>query len=244
MPDTCGSRGKWAVLVPASNSVVEPELNSIRPADISMQAGRIVNEDMSKFSELGFEEFVDQSILAIDTALDSVLKLEPDYLVLGYSAPGWRPGADAALRSRLQEVSGIGVTTPGIAFVNALSQLGVKRIAIVSPYPKSFLHVVNKFFADWGLELGGHVSIPCASATDIAKVTDRMLIDAVEQADDASVECIVQVGGNLPMLSVAEIAERWLGKPVLSMTSVLLWHALRSNQFDDVVKGGGLIFRH
>jgi maleate isomerase len=178
---------------------------------------------------------------SLDDALESVLKIEPDYLILGYSAPGWRVGADAALRSRLETAAGIGVSTPGSAFASALPHLCLKSIAIISPYPTTFLPTVNNFFTELGVDVATHVAIPCASAIDIAKVTERTLLDAIRSADAPGIDGIGQVGG--PMLPVVDMAERWIDKPVLSMTSVLLWHALRSNQFDDVVKGAGLILR-
>jgi maleate isomerase len=240
VPDTTAPRGKWGVLVPASNTVVEPELNTLRPTGLSFMASRIINDDMTKFAQ-NFEEFLDLSVLALEPAVRAIMKASPDYMIIGYSGIGWRRGADDSVRRRLEDLSGIGVTTPGSAFLAALKHLGLKTIAIISPYPVDFLSAVDRFFVESGHPVARHIRVPCATAIEIANVSERALIDAVHDANGEDVDAIVQVGGNLPMLPVAETCERWLGKPVLSMTSVLLWHALRSNGLADVIEGGGML---
>jgi maleate isomerase len=57
------------------------------------------------------------------------------------------------------------------------------------------------------------------------------------------VEAIVQVGTNLSMGRLADEAERWLGKPVLAINAVTLWHALRTNGIPDQMRGFGSLLR-
>jgi maleate isomerase len=57
--------------------------------------------------------------------------------------------------------------------------------------------------------------------------------------DAGDVEAIVQLGANLPMWRVAVEAERWLGKPVLSINTVTYWHALRSCGIADRIPSEG-----
>jgi len=47
------------------------------------------------------------------------------------------------------------------------------------------------------------------------------------------VEAIVQFGANLPMARIADEAERWLDKPVISINVATYWHALRMNGIND-----------
>ena len=48
---------------------------------------------------------------------------------------------------------------------------------------------------------------------------------------------IVQFGANLPMARLAGEAERWLGKPVISINVVTCWAALRAVGIDDRIYG-------
>ena len=53
---------------------------------------------------------------------------------------------------------------------------------------------------------------------------------------------IVQFGGNLPMARLADEAERWLDKPVISINVATYWHALRSNGVNDKLYGFTSLF--
>jgi maleate isomerase len=45
------------------------------------------------------------------------------------------------------------------------------------------------------------------------------------------------------MTRLADEAERWLGKPVLSVNAAMLWHALRASNIGDRLFGLGSILR-
>jgi maleate isomerase len=53
----------------------------------------------------------------------------------------------------------------------------------------------------------------------------------------------VQIGTNLSMVRLADEAERWLGKPVLAINAVTLWHALRTSGIPDQMRGFGSLLR-
>lgn len=43
----------------------------------------------------------------------------------------------------------------------------------------------------------------------------------------------MQFGANLPIVAVPDEAERWLGKPVISVKTATYWHALRCGGITD-----------
>jgi maleate isomerase len=45
------------------------------------------------------------------------------------------------------------------------------------------------------------------------------------------------------MVRLADEAERWLGKPVLAINAVTLWHALRASGIADQRRGFGSLLR-
>jgi maleate isomerase len=102
---------------------------------------------------------------------------------------------------------------------------------------------VHGFFGDIGLDIVRLEGLKCESATAIAEVPEDRLRRTLQAIDSPDVEAIIQVGTNLSMLRLADEAERWLGKPVLAINAVTLWHALRSNGFTDRIEGAGRIMR-
>ena len=57
------------------------------------------------------------------------------------------------------------------------------------------------------------------------------------------VDALVQAGTNLSMVSLADEAERWLGKPVIAINAAIWWMALRDNGIEDKVYGCGRLLR-
>ena len=60
---------------------------------------------------------------------------------------------------------------------------------------------------------------------------------------ETDVDALVQAGTNLSMVSLADEAERWLGKPVLAINAATWWMALRENGIHDKVYGCGRLLR-
>ncbi len=61
--------------------------------------------------------------------------------------------------------------------------------------------------------------------------------------DAPEVDALVQAGTNLSMVSLADEAERWLGKPVIAINAATWWFALRENGIQDKVWGAGRLLR-
>ena len=64
------------------------------------------------------------------------------------------------------------------------------------------------------------------SPASYSMLTARDMIEAIKSIDGPDVEAIVQFGANLPMARLADEAERWLDKPVISVNVATYWHAL------------------
>jgi maleate isomerase len=63
------------------------------------------------------------------------------------------------------------------------------------------------------------------------------MIEGMRKIDGDDIEAIVQFGANLPMARLADEAERWLNKPVISVNVATYWHALRMNGIQDKMYG-------
>jgi len=85
--------------------------------------------------------------------------------------------------------------------------------------------------------------LKCATATSIADVQPATLVDELKQLDGDDIDAIVQCGTNLSMVGVADQAEQWLGKPVLAINAICLWHALRTLGINDQFVGHGMMLR-
>jgi len=86
MPDALGWRQKFAVLVPSTNTAVQPEFDDMRPVGVTNHISRIRIPNMALQSNDDFKRLIELIVVAQMEAVDSAMSMEPDRLVLGISA--------------------------------------------------------------------------------------------------------------------------------------------------------------
>lgn len=247
MPDALGWRRKFAVLVPSTNTSVQPEFDAMRPPGVTNHIARIDIPNMALRNDDDFGRLIELIVAAQDRAVDSVMSCEPDHLVLGISAETFWDGLAASheLKAALEARTGLPVTLGSEACNAALAVHKSRRLGIITPYFPIGDGRVKRYFEQSGFEVAALVGLKCPSPVDIAKVTEAQLRDAIRQIDSDQVDTIVQVGTNLAMARFAGTAEAWLGKPVIAINTAIYWQALRSAGIPDKVPGWGtLLERH
>ena len=145
--------------------------------------------------------------------------------------------------SGARRLTGLGVTTGAEACADALSTLGVRRIAVLTPYQPIMREQIVRFFEESGFPVTRYVDLECPSATAIAAVTPGELREVLRDIDGPDVDAIVQVGTNLSMVGLAAEAESWLGKPVIAINTAIIWHAYRAIGVEDRIYGCGALLR-
>lgn len=242
MVDALGWRKVFAVIGPSTNTIVQPDMEAMRPAGVTNHYRDIFVEDPEALSDEAFMAGAQKISDGMKDALRTALTCRPDYLVLGVSAisfKGGLAGAEAFV-GEVRAFTGLQISVGSLASAAALKAYGnVRRIAFVSPYYPAANAQVRQFFTDCGFEVVRDIALRCTSWTDIARVRDDRLRAALAELDGDDVDAIVQVGTNLSMVRLAAQAEVWLEKPVIAINAATYWHALRANGIDDKIAGMG-----
>ena len=247
MTDSLGWRSKFAVLVPSTNTSVQPEFDDMRPVGVTNHISRIRIPNMALNDDADFNRLIALIMQAQDEAVDSVMSCEPDRLVLGISAETFWNGLAASrdLKTQLEARTGLPVSMGADACNAALALHDARRIAVLTPYQPVGDRNVVRFFEESGYDVKRIHGLKCDSPVHIAHVTNDTLRGALRQLDGDDIDAIVQVGTNLAMAGLAGSAEVWLGKPVLAINTVIYWHALRSSGINDRIEGfGSLLAKH
>lgn len=247
MTDSLGWRQKFAVLVPSTNTSVQPEFDDMRPPGVTNHISRIRIPNIPLHSDADFDRLIELIAQAQDEAVDSAMSCEPDRLVLGISAETFWDGLAASrrLKAQLHERTGLPVSMGSEACEAAFQALGVRKIAVVTPYQPVGDRNVVRFFEEAGFEVKRIKGLRCESPVKIAHVSEAQLRDALIELDGDDVDGLVQVGTNLSMARLAAIAEKWLAKPVVAINTAIYWHALRQSGIADRISGfGELLERH
>lgn len=244
MVDSLGHRMKFGVIAPSTNTSVQPEYDSMRPAGVTNHFARIHIPDDPVESDEDFVQLLENIRAELMLAVDRVKTCQPGALIMGMSAETFWDGLDgsAALQKRVEERAGAPVFMGSDACRAALDAYGgIRRIAVLTPYMPVGDEQVRRFFTDCGYEVVRLIGLKCASPQLIAHVSERELRDRIVQLDGPDVDAIVQVGTNLACARLAAMAEFWLDKPVIAINTATYWYALRQSGITDRVAGYGAL---
>ncbi|HUK60576.1 MAG TPA: arylmalonate decarboxylase [Stellaceae bacterium] len=241
MTDSLGYRAKFGVLVPSTNTSVQPEFDAMRPAGVTNHISRIRIPNMALENDDDFSRLVEHIAAGQIEAVDSVMTAEPTRIVLGISVETFWGGYELSrkLKRELEIHTGLPVSLGAEASEAALKRLGAKRIGVVTPYWPVGDKNVAQFFAEAGFEVRKIVGLKCRSPVLIAHVSEGELDAAVTEADGPGIDAVIQVGTNLAMARSAPFSERRLGKPVVAINTAIYWHALRASGIEDKIAGFG-----
>lgn len=121
---------------------------------------------------------------------------------------------------------GVPVVTPPGAALEAFAALGVRRIALVTPYVEETTRPMAAWFERAGLDVAVANCLGVADDRDIARLTHATIRDAVLAADRPDVEAVFLSCTALPAMGVIDDLERRLGKPVVSSNQASYWRLL------------------
>jgi maleate isomerase len=96
MPDALGWRGKFGVMAPSTNTIVQPDFDDMRPFGVTNHYSRIFTPNAKALSNDSFKAGIDTIGSNVMEAIRSVMTCEPDYLVMGISALSFFGGAKGA----------------------------------------------------------------------------------------------------------------------------------------------------
>lgn len=242
MTDVQAWRAKLGVIAPSTNTIVQPDMELMRPPGVTNHYSRIFTPNSKAVND---ETAYSATLLIGENVMDavnSVMTCEPHHLVMGMSAItffGGKKGA-AGFQEKVERAAGVGCSIGSFSCTAALKAYGgVKRIAFLSPYYPVSNAQVRQYFTDEGFEVMRDIPLRATSWTGIAEITTAQLRDTVKALDGADVDAILQVGTNCSMVKFAAAAEMYLNKPVIAINTATYWHALRTRGIKDKIYGLG-----
>src|SRR5688572_22769374 len=155
MGDSLGYRRKFAVVVPSTNTSVQPEFDAMRPPGVTNHISRIPIRDRPVNSSEDSVEVLKSIAATQQEAIDTAMSMHPDHMVLGISAESFWDGLEASrkLEKDIAQHTGLKVSLGSTATVEALQRFRAKRIAAVSPFWPVGDERLKSYFTEAGFDV-------------------------------------------------------------------------------------------
>ncbi|NBE56958.1 maleate cis-trans isomerase family protein, partial [Streptomyces boluensis] len=181
------------------------------PVEVSLDMARLISEHET-----------------LRAAVSALQEVEPRALAYACTSGSFigGPAGEQAMCAQLSSASGglPAVTTSG-ALLEALADLGVRRIAVLTPYTRSVTDSLVEYLRLVGVEVTGRADL--GLTRNIRAVPYREVADLALEATRGGAEALFISCANLPTYDAIPQLEAELRMPVLSANQVTMWAALR-----------------
>jgi len=237
---------RLGVLVPAANFSVEPEMYKMAPEGVTVHFHRLTAFKKSLVStpdplvKIGyFEEAGEEAV----SAAQVLAQVEPKVIAFGDTSASFFKGVEynENLIGKIKAATGIQAITTSTAMVEALRELKLQRICLITPYI-DYLAEKGKEF----LEASGFEVPICKTLSPITHQQGPRTYDyeQVINAYDKSCDGIFCSCTGYKAIDIIERVERHLGKPMISSNQATMWLMLKLAEVRKPITGFGELMEH
>jgi maleate cis-trans isomerase len=223
------------LIIPSVNATIEPDYAWAAPPGLSFHAARVMLHETTPEGLRAMNK-------EVEGAARLIVSVSPDVVAFACTSGTFIDG-EAGLARQIETIAAA-VHGPVVAtsrcIVEAMRSLGIRRIALATPYLDQVNELERRFLISHGFEVTAVAGLGL-SGKAIREVQPDEAAALVRRADTATAEAVFVSCTDLRALEVVDDLERELGKPVLTSNQVTLWGILRALRRPAVVPGLGRI---
>jgi maleate isomerase len=216
------SLARLGLIVPSSNTTMEPEFYRMLPRGFSVHAARL------KLGEVTVEGLARMEV-EIEAEAEKLADASVDIIGFGCTSGSLFRGRghEELIEERIRRATGLPAVATAGAVLRALRTLGVRRVAVATPYIEEINILEGKFLTDSGFEVVDMRGLGLRDNLEIGRLTGNVVERLVkglrlDGADGIFISCT-----NLPTIEVIGRLERELRRPVISSNTATLWAMLK-----------------
>ncbi|MFB7636338.1 aspartate/glutamate racemase family protein [Streptomyces sp. NPDC056149] len=181
------------------------------PVEVSLDLARLVSEHET-----------------LDAAVQALCAVSPQVIAYACTSGSFVGGlaGERAMCAAITQAGEVPALTTSGAAIEALHEIGARRIAVVTPYTKSVTDSLEEFLGEAGVTVTGRAYL--GLTRHIWKVPYRDVVDMARAAVIGAADALFISCTNLPTYDVIPQLEAELRMPVLSANQVTMWAALRA----------------
>jgi maleate cis-trans isomerase len=215
-------KARIGLIIPSSNRMTEPQFHRYTPAGVGVHIARV---QMTGRHKRPIAQLLDD----VGRAASALGDAHCDPVVFHCTANAMAEGreGEAALVGRVAQESGAAAFSTAQAIVEALNEMGMRRVVLLSPYTQAVNDHEREFLAEHGVEVVRDVALNVGSSDEyfrvsVARWTELAREHARVPADGFFLSCT-----NTTQIEAIEAIERETGRPAVNSNQATLWAALK-----------------
>ncbi len=140
--------------------------------------------------------------------------------------------------------AGVSVVTPISATIKALTNLKIKKIAVLTPYPRKVNKTIFDYITKNNFDITSFSSFNLEYDSEIASIDPKYLIEIINKLDHKDADAIFISCTALRAVEVLDQIEKQASKYVISSNQAIIWECLRSVNINNSINGYGKLFSH
>jgi len=220
-------RSRIGLIVPSSNTNLEPDFHHFCPAGVTVHSVRSGGYDVEAIPDSAeMRKFVRQSV---DGNVQDLMDGRVDIIAYGCTSATLSdgPAFDTEFCQQLSDKSGKPAVTTAGALVEAINALGAKKVAFTSPYVKALSREAVEYLELSGIDVVNEVAFEKElSSLEQNALTPQDAFDMSIKADHPDAEAIVVSCTDYRSMEAISAIEEHLGKPVVTSNQALMYACL------------------
>lgn len=235
-------RARIGILVPFTNTNLEPDMALIRPDGVTLHVARMGGYDQDEIPDAKQMHGLGASDL--DAPLQLLQGAHPDVILYGCTSATLThgPAFDKDLARRIKAQSGAETVTAAGALVYALRWLGIQRIGFASPYVAEINHLAIRFLAQTGIETVARSETEETLDNTGQGALDPQAVYALGlAADHEDAQALVLSCTDMRSVEIIARLEATVRKPVITSNQAMMFQAMQRLGISDPMAGYGTL---
>ena len=225
---TSRGRARFGILVPFTNTNLEPDMVLMRPDGVSLHFARLGGYDQDEIPDA--DQMHGLGAADLSEPLHLLQGVRPDVILYGCTSATLThgPSFDRALAKQIKQDSGAETVTAAGALVHALQALDIKRIGFASPYVPAINDQAVAFLAVTGVETV-HRSEVSGTLDNYGQgeLTPEAVYELGLAADHPDADAVVLSCTDMRSVETLAKLETELGKPVITSNQAMVFQAMQ-----------------
>ncbi|MEM7114302.1 MAG: Asp/Glu racemase [Chloroflexota bacterium] len=222
-------RARLGIVVPFSNTNLEPDMQMLRPNGVSLHFARAGGYDLDEVPDS--DQMRQFALASLDEVMTSLAATRPDAILYGCTSAtlAHGPDFDSQFAQQMSDMVGKPAITAAGALVLALEAIGARNIAFSSPYVEALNQEAIDFLGQCGFETVSSAYV----GEDLGnygqgELTPERVVELGKTADSPLADALVLSCTDMRAVEAIDALEDALGKPVITSNQALMFAAAKA----------------